>query len=189
MQRLTASKLSPLNRLHCLIRSYFSTPLTNTKSTKRGKASTNTNVGYGSGSGTSANIELNENKKIIDMRSDTVTKPTPDMLHAMQTAALGDDVYGEDPTVNELESTAAKIFGKDAALFVPTGTMGNLLGILSHTNGAFGAEMIVGDQQHTYLYEQGGASSIGGVHSCVLPNQPDGTIKLEDIGMIFMFNF
>jgi hypothetical protein len=80
-----------------------------------------------------------------------------------------------------LEATAATLFGKEAALFVPTGTMGNLLGILSHTNGAFGAEMIVGNQQHTYLYEQGGASSIGGVHSCVLPNQADGTLLLTDI--------
>ena len=132
--------------------------------------------GYGSGGS-----NVTPTTDYIDMRSDTVTKPTPDMLHAMQTTALGDDVFGEDPTVNLLETTAATLFGKEAALFVPTGTMGNLLGILSHTNGAFGAEMIVGNQQHTYLYEQGGASSIGGVHSCVLPNQADGTILLSDI--------
>jgi threonine aldolase len=135
-----------------------------------------TTVGYGSATATATPTATT-----IDMRSDTVTQPTPDMLHAMQTAALGDDVFGEDPTVNELEATAATLFGKEAALFVPTGTMGNLLGILSHTNGAFGAEMIVGNQQHTYLYEQGGASSIGGVHSCVLPNQADGTLLLTDI--------
>ena len=99
----------------------------------------------------------------------------------MSTCQVGDDVFGEDPTIHELESTAATLFGKDKALFVPSGTMGNLLGILSHTQGTFGSEMIVGNKQHTFLYEQGNTASIGGVHSCVVPNQNNGTILLQDI--------
>ena len=136
-------------------------------------------VGYGSGGGGATTTATS--RKLIDLRSDTVTKPTPAMYEAMRQAPIGDDVFGEDTTVNQLETKAAEMFGMESALFVPSGTMGNLLGILSHTKGQFGAEMIVGQQQHTYLYEQGGASSIGGVHSCVLPNQSNGTMKLSEI--------
>jgi len=115
----------------------------------------------------------------IDLRSDTVTKPTPAMREAMSRAEVGDDVLGEDPTVNRLESMAAERLGKEAALFVTSGTMGNLVCLLSHCGR--GDEMIVGGQAHTYVYEQGGSAALGGIHPRPLPNQPDGTIALEDI--------
>ena len=115
----------------------------------------------------------------IDLRSDTVTKPTPAMRDAMAKADVGDDVYGEDPSVNQLQELAAEITGKEAALFVPSGTMGNLAAILSHCNR--GDEIILGDLAHTFLYEAGGISALGGVHPHTLPNQPDGSIKLGAI--------
>ncbi|MCK5317321.1 MAG: PLP-dependent transferase, partial [Anaerolineales bacterium] len=85
----------------------------------------------------------------IDLRSDTVTEPTPEMREAMANAEVGDDVYGEDPTVNHLQELSAKMLGKEAALFVPSGTMGNLAAILAHC--ARGDEIIIGDRSHTYL--------------------------------------
>ena len=115
----------------------------------------------------------------IDLRSDTVTLPTLDMRRAMAEAPVGDDVYGEDPTVNRLQAMAAEMLGKEAALFVPSGTMGNLAAILAHCTR--GDEVILGNQAHTFLYEAGGISALGGVHSCQLPNQSDGTLNLEDI--------
>jgi len=115
----------------------------------------------------------------IDLRSDTVTQPTPAMRRAMAEAPVGDDVYGEDPTVNRLQSMAAEMLGKEAALFVPSGTMGNLAAILAHCTR--GDEVILGNQAHTFLFEAGGISALGGVHSCQLPNQADGTLDLEDI--------
>ncbi|MFN3307883.1 MAG: low-specificity L-threonine aldolase [Anaerolineales bacterium] len=117
--------------------------------------------------------------KFIDLRSDTVTEPTPAMREAMAKAEVGDDVYGEDPTVNCLQEMAAEMMGKEAALFVPSGTMGNLASILAHCQR--GDEVIVGDKAHTFLYEAGGISALGGIHSCQLPNQPDGTITLEHL--------
>jgi threonine aldolase len=117
--------------------------------------------------------------EIIDLRSDTVTQPTPEMRRAMAQAPVGDDVYGEDPTVNRLQAMAAEMLGKEAALFVTSGTMGNLAGILAHCTR--GDEVILGNQAHTFLFEAGGISALGGVHSCQLPNQPDGTLDLEDI--------
>ncbi len=117
--------------------------------------------------------------KVIDLRSDTVTQPTPAMRRAMAEAPVGDDVYGEDPTVNHLEALVAELLGKEAALFVPSGTMGNLICLLVHCGR--GDEYIVGDSQHTYLYEAGGASAVGGIHPRVLPNQPDGTLALGEI--------
>jgi len=117
--------------------------------------------------------------KFIDLRSDTVTEPTPAMREAMARAEVGDDVYGEDPTVNRLQAMAAEMMGKEAALFVPSGTMGNLASILAHCQR--GDEVIVGDKAHTFLYEAGGISALGGIHSCQLPNQPDGTIALEHL--------
>ena len=117
--------------------------------------------------------------KVIDLRSDTVTQPTPAMRRAMAEAPVGDDVYGEDPTVNRLEAMAAELLGKEAALFVPSGTMGNLICLLVHCGR--GDEYIVGDSQHTYLYEAGGASAVGGIHPRVLPNQSDGTLALGEI--------
>lgn len=115
----------------------------------------------------------------VDLRSDTVTQPTPAMRQAMAQAPVGDDVYGEDPTVNRLQEIAAAMMGKEAGLFVPSGTMGNLAAILAHCGR--GDEVILGKAAHTYLYEAGGISALGGVHSCQIPNQPDGTLALEDI--------
>lgn len=115
--------------------------------------------------------------RVIDLRSDTVTKPTPAMRKAMAEAEVGDDVFGEDPTVNRLQEMAAAMMGKEAALLVTSGTQGNLVSILAHCGR--GDEAIVGDQSHTYLYEQGGMAALGGVHPRVLPNRPDGTIDLD----------
>lgn len=117
--------------------------------------------------------------KTIDLRSDTVTQPTPEMRRAMLEAELGDDVYGEDPTVNRLQALAAQKLGKDAGLFVASGTMGNLIAILAHCGR--GDEVILGDKAHTFLFEAGGISALGGVHSCQVPNQPDGTLALGAI--------
>lgn len=116
----------------------------------------------------------------IDLRSDTVTKPTPAMREAMYGAAVGDDVYGEDPTVNELEQLAAERLGKEAALFVCSGTMGNLVSLLTHCER--GDEVILGDRSHTFLFEQGGMAALGGITPYPIPNQDDGTLKLDDIG-------
>ncbi|WP_299025005.1 low-specificity L-threonine aldolase [uncultured Thermanaerothrix sp.] len=116
---------------------------------------------------------------MIDLRSDTVTHPTPAMREAMARAEVGDDVYREDPTVNRLEAMAADLLGKEAALFVPSGTMGNLIGVLGHCQR--GDEVIMGHLGHTFLFEGGGVSALGGVFVHTLPNQPDGTLRLEDI--------
>ncbi len=115
--------------------------------------------------------------KVIDLRSDTVTQPTPAMRRAMAEAEVGDDVFGEDPTVNRLQEMAAALMGKEAALLVTSGTQGNLVSILAHCDR--GDEAIVGDLSHTYLYEQGGMAALGGVHPRVLPNNPDGTLDLD----------
>ena len=117
--------------------------------------------------------------EFVDLRSDTVTQPTPAMREAMARAQVGDDVYGEDPTVNRLQAMAAGLMGKQAGLFVPSGTMGNLASILAHCGR--GDEAILGNKAHTFLFEAGGIAALGGVHPCQLPNQPDGTLALEDI--------
>lgn len=117
--------------------------------------------------------------RFIDLRSDTVTQPTQSMRRAMAEARVGDDVFGEDPTVNRLEAMAATLMGKEAALFVTSGTMANLVSLLVHCGR--GDEMILGHRAHTLLYEQGGAAAMGGIHPWVVPNQPDGTIALEDL--------
>jgi threonine aldolase len=115
----------------------------------------------------------------IDLRSDTVTKPTPEMREAMAKAEVGDDVYGDDPTVNHLQEMAAEMTGHEAGLFVASGTMGNLSAVLAHCQR--GDEVILGKDAHTYRYEAGGISVLGGVHSCQLPNQSDGSIALDAI--------
>lgn len=115
----------------------------------------------------------------IDMRSDTVTRPTEEMRKAMAAAEVGDDVYGEDPTINRLQETAAAMLGKEAGLFVPSGTMGNLLSVLNICRR--GDEVIMGNMGHTFLFEAGGISALGGVFPHTLPNQPDGSIALKDI--------
>lgn len=116
---------------------------------------------------------------IIDMRSDTVTQPTPAMRKAMADAVVGDDVFGEDPTVNRLEEMAAERIGKEAALFVTSGTMANLVSQLTHCGR--GDEMILGDRSHIFFYEQGGSAALGGIHPRTLPTQPDGTLTLHAI--------
>jgi threonine aldolase len=115
--------------------------------------------------------------KEIDLRSDTVTRPTPGMRAAMAAAEVGDDVYGEDPTVNRLEAYAADLLAKEAALFVPTGTQSNLLGVMSHCER--GDEYIVGQQAHTYKYEGGGAAVLGSIQPQPLDLEPDGTLDLD----------
>lgn len=115
----------------------------------------------------------------IDLRSDTVTQPTPAMRAAMAQAEVGDDVYGEDPTVNRLQEMAAEMLGKEAALFVASGTMGNLAAVLAHCGR--GDEVIIGSRSHTFLYEAGGMAALGGVHPCQLPNLPDGTLDLDGV--------
>lgn len=116
---------------------------------------------------------------MIDLRSDTVTQPTPAMREAIYRAEVGDDVMGEDPTVNRLEQLAAERVGKPAALFVASGTMGNLAALLAHCQR--GDEVILGDLAHTFLYEAGGISALGGIYPHTLPNQPDGTLRLDQI--------
>jgi threonine aldolase len=115
---------------------------------------------------------------VIDLRSDTVTKPTPAMRKAMSEAIVGDDVFRDDPTVLELERQTALLFGKESALFVPSGTMGNLISCLVHCS-LRGSELIVGHDAHIHFYEQGGVSTLGGIATRVLQNQNDGTIKLS----------
>lgn len=117
--------------------------------------------------------------RVIDLRSDTVTLPSEPMREAILHAELGDDVFGEDPTVNRLERMAAERIGKEAALLVPSGTMGNLASILTHCRR--GEEVILGDLSHTFLYEAGGIAALGGIHPHTVPNQPDGTLPLEEI--------
>ena len=114
--------------------------------------------------------------KVIDLRSDTVTKPTAEMRAAMLAAEVGDDVYGEDPTVNRLEALAAATLGKEAALFVCSGTQSNLLALLSHCER--GDEYIVGQQGHTYKYEGGGAAVLGSIQPQPLDYEADGSLDL-----------
>jgi threonine aldolase len=117
--------------------------------------------------------------KQIDLRSDTVTKPTAAMREAMMAADLGDDVFGDDPTVNALQTRIAQMLGKEAALFVPTGTQSNLCGLMAHCQR--GEEYIVGQMAHTYRWEGGGAAVLGSIQPQPLQQQADGTIRLEDI--------
>ena len=116
---------------------------------------------------------------IIDLRSDTVTQPTKAMREAMAIAPVGDDVYGEDPSVRQLEERMADTLGKEAGLFIASGTMGNLVALLAHAGR--GDEVILGDLSHTFLYEGGGISALGGIHPHTLPNLDDGTLDLERI--------
>ena len=119
------------------------------------------------------------NLNFVDLRSDTVSKPTPEMREAMAEAEVGDDVYMDDPTVNALQEKAASMLGKEDSLFVPSGTMGNLLALLVHCQR--GDEAIVGEKSHIYMNEAGGMSALGGIHPHPVKNQADGTLALEDI--------
>ena len=116
--------------------------------------------------------------KIIDLRSDTVTEPTPEMREAMSRARVGDDVYGDDPTVNELQNMAAAMLGKEAALFVPTGTMGNQASIMAHTRP--GDELIASSACHIVVNEAGGAARLSGV-SCAVTHNANGKVTADDV--------
>ena len=116
---------------------------------------------------------------MIDLRSDTVTKPSPEMIQAMVTATTGDDVYGEDQTVNELEQLAAEMTHKDAALYVTSGTQGNLLALLSHCQR--GEEYIAGIEAHTYLHEAGGGAVLGSIQPQPLPFNAKGELDLSEV--------
>ncbi len=113
----------------------------------------------------------------IDLRSDTVTRPTPAMRAAMLEAEVGDDVYGEDPTVNALQRRIAADLGKPAALFVPSGTQSNLLALLAHCER--GDEYLVGAEAHTYKFEGGGAAVLGSIQPQPIPHEPDGSLSIE----------
>ncbi len=115
----------------------------------------------------------------IDLRSDTVTRPTLAMRAAMAAAEVGDDVYGEDPSVNALQQRVAALLGKEAALFMPTGTQSNLCGLMAHCQR--GDEYIVGQMAHTYRWEGGGAAVLGSIQPQPLQQQPDGSLALADI--------
>ncbi len=116
---------------------------------------------------------------IIDLRSDTITKPSAAMRAAMAEAEVGDDVFGDDPTVNRLEALSAELVGKEAGLFVASGTMGNLVSLLAQCGR--GDEVIVGDQAHTFVNEQGGMAALGGIQPRTLRNRPDGTLALAEV--------
>ena len=115
----------------------------------------------------------------LDLRSDTVTWPTEAMRHAMATAVVGDDVYGEDPTVNELEALAADMLGHEAGLFVTSGTQGNLIALLTHCQR--GEEAIMGEDAHTYLWEAGGMAVLGGIVPKTLPTDAFGRLSADQI--------
>ncbi len=117
--------------------------------------------------------------RTIDLRSDTVTQPSAGMRAAMAAADVGDDVYGEDPTVLQLENRAADLFGKEAAVLMPSGTQSNLAALLSHC--ARGEEVIVGDRYHAFKYEAGGASALGGIVACPLPTNETGGLDAGQV--------
>jgi threonine aldolase len=116
---------------------------------------------------------------MIDLRSDTVTRPSPGMRKAMLDAELGDDVFGDDPTVNRLQARAAELFGFEAALLFPSGTQSNLAALMSHCQR--GDEVILGMEAHSYRYEAGGLSVLGSIHPQAVPNRADGTLDLNEL--------
>lgn len=117
--------------------------------------------------------------KAVDLRSDTVTQPSPAMREAMARAPVGDDVFGDDPTVNRLQEMTAERFGMQAALFFPSGTQSNLSALMAHCQR--GEEVIVGQSAHTYRYEAGGMAVLGSIQPQPLNNQPDGTLDLAEV--------
>ncbi|MER3420241.1 MAG: low-specificity L-threonine aldolase [Chloroflexota bacterium] len=120
--------------------------------------------------------------EVIDLRSDTVTQPTAAMRRAIRDAELGDDVFEDDPTVKRLEELAARLLGKEAALFMASGTMANLVAVLTHTRR--GDEVIVGDESHILHYEVGGAAALGGVLLRAVPNDRRGRLRVEDVAAV-----
>src|SRR5262245_53755432 len=117
--------------------------------------------------------------EVVDLRSDTVTRPSAGMRKAMHEAELGDDVFGDDPTVNRLQEFAAGLFGFEAALLFPTGTQSNLAALMSHCQR--GEEVILGSEAHSYRYEAGGLGVLGSIHPQVVPNRADGTLDLVEV--------
>jgi threonine aldolase len=116
---------------------------------------------------------------VVDLRSDTVTRPSAGMRRAMMDAELGDDVFGDDPTVNRLQERAAEIFGFEAALLFPSGTQSNLAALMSHCQR--GDEVILGADAHSYRYEAGGLAVLGSIQPQAVPNRPDGTLDLAEV--------
>jgi threonine aldolase len=116
---------------------------------------------------------------VVDLRSDTVTRPSPGMREAMMAAELGDDVFGDDPTVNRLQERAAEVFGFEAALLFPSGTQSNLAALMSHCQR--GEEVILGTEAHSYRYEAGGLSVLGSIHPQTITNRADGTLDLAEV--------
>jgi threonine aldolase len=125
-------------------------------------------------------MQEHPNVAYIDLRSDTVTRPTPEMRRAMADAIVGDDQYGEDPTVDRLERLAASKLGMEAAVFVPSGTMGNVSALMAWCGR--GDEMILGDQSHIYWFESGGPAALGGITQFVVPTETDGSLALDRVG-------
>lgn len=130
-------------------------------------------VSYGAAAAAAAGVP------VVDLRSDTVTRPTPAMRAAIAAAPVGDDVFGDDPTVNALQARIAALLGHEAALFMPSGTASNLCGLLAHCGR--GDEYLVGQLAHTYRYEGGGAAVLGGIQPQPLAMRPDGTMDLAEI--------
>ncbi|KAK5638405.1 hypothetical protein RI129_012700 [Pyrocoelia pectoralis] len=126
------------------------------------------------------NNEEEYNVQIVDIRSDTVSKPTPAMRQAIAVAEVGDDVMGEDPTVRGLEKRTAAMLGKESAIFVPSGTMANLIAIMVHCSQR-GSEFITGHKSHIFLYEQGGSASLAGAQCSLVANKADGTFDLDEV--------
>src|SRR5687768_18436293 len=116
---------------------------------------------------------------IVDLRSDTVTRPSPGMRKAMMEAELGDDVFGDDPTVNRLQARAAEIFGFEAGLLFPSGTQSNLAALMSHCQR--GEEVILGMEAHSYRYEAGGGAVLGSIQPQAIANRPDGSLDLAEV--------
>jgi len=116
---------------------------------------------------------------LVDLRSDTVTRPSAGMRRAMAEAEVGDDVFGDDPTVNRLQERAAALFGFESALFFPTGTQSNLAALMSHCQR--GDEVLVGQEAHTYRYEAGGGAVLGSIQPQAIANRPDGTLDLAEV--------
>uniref|UniRef100_A0A8D1IV07 Probable low-specificity L-threonine aldolase 2 n=2 Tax=Sus scrofa TaxID=9823 RepID=A0A8D1IV07_PIG len=128
------------------------------------------------GSGSLAGVPTH----VVDLRSDTVTQPGPAMRRAMAEAVVGDDDYGEDPTVRELQATAAELLGLERTLFVPTNTMANLISVMCHCRRR-GSQLLLGQECHVHVYEQGGVAQIAGVYSHPLPDLPHGTLDLAEL--------
>src|SRR5690606_6322243 len=116
---------------------------------------------------------------VVDLRSDTVTRPSPAMRQAMAAAEVGDDVFGDDPTVNRLQARCAELFGAEDALFFPTGTQSNQAALMAHCQR--GEECIVGQDAHTYRYEGGGMAVLGSIQPQPLQNRPDGSLDLAQV--------